>query len=87
MNYYHTPERRARASHVARTYVPLPDPTPEEISATCEQIQAGWSRVERRLRWAWAHSVGNVGLQPRSSRSGPDRWTVQEWRTIDYCEG
>ena len=80
----YTIERRARASLVARTYVPLPDPTPEEISSACEQIQAGWTRVERRLRWAHAHSVGNVGVQERTKRSS---WSPPEWRAVDYCEG
>jgi hypothetical protein len=50
MNHYHTPERRARASLVARTYVPSPDPTPEEIAERCAEIQAGWSWRERRYR-------------------------------------
>lgn len=59
-------------------------PSEEEISRRCEEIQAGWTRVERRLRWAHAHSVGNVGVQERVERQ---RWTPPEWRTIDYCEG
>jgi hypothetical protein len=59
-------------------------PSPEEIAERCEAIQAGWSRVERRLRWAWAHSVGNVGLQERTKRPS---WSPPEWRCVDYSDG
>lgn len=28
----------------------MPDPTPEEIAAACEKIQAAWTKRERRKR-------------------------------------
>jgi hypothetical protein len=38
-----------------------PDPTPDEIAAACEVIQAAWSDVERRIR---------IGMQPQPKRLG-----------------
>ena len=83
----YTPERREAARQRAFSQPPTFLPSEEEISAACEQIQAGWTRVERKLRWAWAHSVGNVGLQPRDADTGRARWTPPELRCVDYCEG
>jgi hypothetical protein len=82
----YSPERReaARQRALAAFQRAPVDPTQEEIAAACEEIQAGWSRVERRLRLAWAHSVGNVGLQERAERP---RWTPPELRCVDFCDG
>jgi hypothetical protein len=82
----YSPERREAARQralAAMNRVPV-DPSLEEIAAACEEIQARWTQQERRLRKAWAHSVGNVGLQERLERP---RWTPPELRCVDFCDG
>jgi hypothetical protein len=49
-------------------------PSEEEIRAACEEIQRGWTRVERTMRWAVAHSTGNLpptGARKRASWRPP----------------
>lgn len=37
-----------------------PDPTPAEIVAACEEIQATWSETVRRSRAGWAYAAKDV---------------------------
>jgi hypothetical protein len=43
---------------------PKHEPSPEEIRAACEEIQATWTDAVRRSRAAWVHQDEQVTYEP-----------------------
>lgn len=40
-----------------------PDPTPEEITERCAEVQAGWTKAERARRAPWAIEQQQVRMK------------------------
>ena len=62
LNRFQLAQQRAFAAMEKRKCTP--DPTPEEIAAACEQIQAGWTRRERRARYWSARTFDSIKEAP-----------------------
>lgn len=56
-------------------------PTPEEIAERCEEIQRGWTRTQRRLRYLMARTIDSV------KEIDGGYWSTPEMRCVDFCEG